>query len=85
MLDELRDEGVEIRFSKRLNSFVYENYAGVSVVFSLEVLESTEIWNISAGESLNYFPMFIILGKVFLLGVLFSHQDFLLATGSLQH
>jgi len=62
ILDELRDEGVEIKFSKRLNSFVYENCAGVSVVFSLKVLESTEIRNISAGKGLNYFPASIILG-----------------------
>lgn len=56
MLDELRDEGIEIKFSKRSNSFVYENCGGVSVVFSLKVLESNEIRDISAGKVLNYFP-----------------------------
>jgi hypothetical protein len=35
MPDELRDDGVEIKFSKRLNSFVYENCAGVSVMLPL--------------------------------------------------
>jgi predicted DNA-binding transcriptional regulator YafY len=82
MLDELRDEGVEIKFAKRLNSFVYENCAGVSVVFSLKVLESTEIRNISAGKRLNYFPASIILdGSIISLGYDQSPR-LLLATGS---
>ncbi len=54
MLDELRDEGIEIRFSKRSNSFIYENCGGVSVVFSLKVLGAVEIRNISAGKVLNF-------------------------------
>ena len=66
MLDELRDEGVEIRFSKRSNSFVYENCNGVSVVFSLKVLGSDEIEKISAGEISNYFPASKLLdGTIF--------------------
>jgi predicted DNA-binding transcriptional regulator YafY len=82
MLDELRDEGVEIKFAKRLNSFFYENCAGISVVFSLKVLESTEIRNISAGKRLNYFPASIILdGSIISLGYDQSPRP-MLATGS---
>ncbi|WP_240507381.1 hypothetical protein [Algoriphagus ratkowskyi] len=61
MLDEMRDEGIEIRFSKRSNSFVFENCKGLNVFFSLEVLESSENRNISAGKSLNYVPASKIL------------------------
>lgn len=53
MLEELKDEGIEIRFSKRSNSFVYDNCGGVSVVFSLKVLGSEEFRDISAGKVLN--------------------------------
>jgi len=56
MLDELKDGGIEIRFSKRLNSFVYENCEDVSVDFSLKVLGSKEAKDISAGNFCNYFP-----------------------------
>jgi len=66
MLDELKDEGAEIRFSKRSNSFVYENCNGVSVVFSLKVLASDEIRKISAGKISNYFPASKLLdGTIF--------------------
>lgn len=66
MLDELRDEGVEIRFSKRLNSFIYENCGGISVVFSLKVLGANELRNITAGKISNYFPESKILdGTIF--------------------
>jgi DNA-binding Lrp family transcriptional regulator len=54
LIDELRDQGIEIKFSKRSNSFVFENCEGVSVDFSLKVLESYEVRNISAGKVLNY-------------------------------
>ena len=66
MLDELRDEGIEIRFSKRSNSFVYGNCEGVSVVFSLKVLESNEVRDIAAGKVLDYLsPSKILDGSVF--------------------
>jgi len=81
MLDELKDEGIKIKFSKRSNSFVYENCEGLSVIFSLKVLESSEIRNISAGESLNYFPASIILdGSIFSLRYDQSERS-ILATG----
>tara|TARA_R110002020_G_scaffold259853_3_gene473998 strand:- start:209 stop:571 length:363 start_codon:yes stop_codon:yes gene_type:complete len=67
MLDEMRDEGIEIRFSKRSNSFVYENCEGVSVIFSMKVLEASEIRSISAGKVLNY-----VSASKFLDGSIFS-------------
>ncbi|PZX61343.1 hypothetical protein LV84_00331 [Algoriphagus ratkowskyi] len=61
MLDELRDEEIEIRFSKRSNSFIFDNCKGLNVFFSLEVLELSENRNISTGKSLNYVPASKIL------------------------
>ncbi|EON78241.1 hypothetical protein ADIS_1438 [Lunatimonas lonarensis] len=49
MLDELKDEGAKIRYSKRINSFVFENCDGISIGFSIRVLGLEESRKIVAG------------------------------------
>jgi biotin operon repressor len=49
MLEELRDEGVEIRFSKKADSFIYKNCKGIDVNFSVRVLTERESIDLMAG------------------------------------
>lgn len=57
MVEELRDYGVEIVFSKRINSFKYNNCKGLNLNFSFEVIENSEAISISAGKGSTYlFP-----------------------------
>lgn len=49
MLDELKDEGAKIRYSKRISSFVFENCDGISIGFSIRVLGLEESRKIVAG------------------------------------
>lgn len=49
MLEELRDQGVEIRFSKKMDSFVYKNCGGIDVQYSIRILKEHETVNIMAG------------------------------------
>lgn len=50
MLEELRDYGVEIVFSKKVNSFRYYNCRGLNLDFSMKVLDDKETILISAGK-----------------------------------
>lgn len=55
ILDELKDQGIYIRFSKRINSFVFVNCGGISVSFSMQILNTSEERNISAGKTSIFF------------------------------
>ncbi|MEN2284459.1 Lrp/AsnC family transcriptional regulator [Algoriphagus sp. SE2] len=61
ILEELKDEGICIRFSKKLNSFTYENCEGLQLGFSFKVLEATEEISINAGKFFTFFPVSNIL------------------------
>ncbi len=51
MLEELRDQGVEIRFSKKADSFIYRNCKGIDVHFSVKVLTERESIELMAGST----------------------------------
>ncbi|MCC5936684.1 MAG: HTH domain-containing protein [Lunatimonas sp.] len=53
MLDELKDEGAKIRYSKRINSFVFENCDGISIGVSIHILGLEESRKIFAGKVEN--------------------------------
>ncbi len=61
ILEELRDQNVCIRFSKRINSFEYEACRGINLEFSFRVLLQEEEKSINGGKILNFFPASIIL------------------------
>lgn len=42
ILEELRDQGVLIKFNKRINSFVFEECDGIDLEFSFQVLKDRE-------------------------------------------
>jgi DNA-binding Lrp family transcriptional regulator len=61
ILDELKDEGVCIRFNKRINSFVYEDCKGIHLQFSFQVLHPVEEEVITGGKIQFFSPASIIL------------------------
>ncbi|WP_114748568.1 HTH domain-containing protein [Pleomorphovibrio marinus] len=50
MLEELRDYGAKIKFSKKLNSFEYQDCKEIDLRFSVKVLKEQESILISAGK-----------------------------------
>ncbi|NHE58626.1 TrmB family transcriptional regulator [Cyclobacterium plantarum] len=54
MLEELRDYGVEVVFSKKINSFKYKNCSGLNLNFSLKVLDENEARMVLGGENLTF-------------------------------
>lgn len=61
ILEELRDQGICIRYSKKLNSFMYENCKGLQLGFSFKVLEAAEETSINAGKIFTLLPSSNIL------------------------
>lgn len=61
ILEELKDQGICIRYNKKLNSFMYENCNGLQLGFSFKVLEAHEETFINAGKIFTFFPASIIL------------------------
>lgn len=85
ILEELKDQGIGIRFDKKINSFVFENCKGLDLVFSFKVLDTQESVAIKAGKNLNYFSTSNILdGSIFSLTYDQSPRS-MLATGSRQY
>lgn len=56
--DELKDLGLDISFSRKLNSFYFNNSKRLKIEFNLEVLESHEKVKIFGGKCINLFPCF---------------------------
>lgn len=54
MLEELRDYGVKIVFSKKVNSFKYTNCIGLNLNYSFKVLGEKETILISAGKNSTF-------------------------------
>ena len=54
MLEELRDYGVEVIFSKKVNSFKYNNCNGLNLNFSLKILDDKETISITAGKNSTF-------------------------------
>jgi biotin operon repressor len=61
ILEELRDQGVWIRYNKRQNSFIYEDCKGINLEYSFRVLNPDEENSVNGGKDCNYFSASIIL------------------------
>lgn len=63
ILEELRDQGVCIRYNKQVNSFVYEECLGISVKFSFEILSCGEKNSIKGGKYFEKSPCVHYFGR----------------------
>lgn len=61
ILEELRDQGLSIRFNKKTNTFEYESCRGINLNFSFHILGEDEEKIINGGKWLNFFSASIIL------------------------
>ena len=58
-LSYIKDQGIKIDFSRKLNSFVYSDKKEVEIAFKFEVLDPVKSENIFGGKSLeNFLPCF---------------------------
>lgn len=56
-VEYLKDMGLDIQFSRRLNSFVFACQKQVRIDWKFEILENTQITNVNGGknfQSLNF-------------------------------
>lgn len=55
IIDYMKDMGLGISFSRRFNSFYYEEDSRLFIEFSLKVMSSEEVGNISGGKTFGYY------------------------------
>lgn len=54
LIEEFKDLGLDIKYSKYHRSFVYEKKCKVEINISIEILSDEELINIDGGFSLNF-------------------------------
>jgi len=57
VLDELKDQGAPIAYSRKLRTYYYEHAFSISISVKMENLEDSEIRRISAGQ--GFFSIFL--------------------------
>ena len=57
-LEEFRDLGMEISYSRRYNSFHFDNSKKLEIHFNLEVIETDEKIKTNGGKCINLLPCF---------------------------
>ncbi|WP_460545922.1 DNA-binding protein [Echinicola sediminis] len=56
LLEEMKDIGVEVHYSKRTASFYYSNCERLSFEFSFSVIDGNDCKNIDGGKMWNFIP-----------------------------
>ncbi len=57
-IEELGDLGIEIRYSRKYNSFYFENNKKLEIYFNLEVIETDERIKTNGGKHMNFLSCF---------------------------
>lgn len=57
-IEELKDIGLEVCYSRRYTSFYFENRKKLKIDFSLEILETEEKLKIDGGKCKKFLPCF---------------------------
>jgi transcriptional antiterminator len=57
-IEELKDLGMKVRYSRKHNSFYFDDSKKLEILFNIEVLETEENTKTIGGKYINYLPCF---------------------------